>query len=720
MLRFLRTHLPVPSAWGLVPSRTSPRPAALAALAAAVLLSALAFSAGLPAGAGLGTAAAAPDDGPQAAPDQTPREVAVLASFDGFDPTRIDAEPGEALEVTFTVIALTGSYDLVFELDGGRTERTPAIGIGRVETLEFDAPAEPGLYPYYSSVGTTRSDGYDGVLVVGGGSPLVVDARNFSYDPDVIRAEPGEWVQIVLNNVQGFHDIVFELDGGRVEATSRISEGETEELLFRAPEADGAFPYYCSVGSHRLNGMEGVFLVGDATPPPSPTPTDEPEPGTPGTPGSPTPTEHAHPTETPTEEPTEPAGYPVVIDDLANPHGLSVHVEGRVLVAEGGTGEATPGEFAPGNGDGRVLDIALADPSERMTLIADMTNALDPAGGVVGANHAISMTGYSLVAQAGGPGHLRPEEAAKILKLVPGEAPAVLADTLAYETENNPDGGEGPAGIDSNPWRLVPGPSGDPSVYIVDAGANAILRMNPDTGELGTWAVFAPLDEAGAQQAIPTGLAFYESEVPGVGLGALVTLLGGFAPPGTPDYTSGQVRLLFDANGDGDVLDEDENMLLLDDVYLPTDIAVDTEDSKVFIAELGRSRVASLNTAGLFTAMLCVFAGGELADCFADAGDRYDGVADGVPAVTALALDTDGSVLATTTGSPIPMAANVNPDRIIRLTVDDFEPEEPSPEPTEPGPTPTEPGPTPTDEPEPTDEPGGASTIYLAFATKNA
>lgn len=706
MRRTLLTYLPATSAKCLTESRSAIRFGALTLPTLCIMLAALVISTATSAN----YAAAAPD----AAPDGTTRAVSVLASFGGFEPTRINAEPGEALEVTLTVIALTGTYDLVFELDGGREERTPAIGIGRTETLEFTAPAEAGLYPYYSSVGDSRSRGYDGVLVVGGGSPLVVDAANFTYDPSVIRADPGEWVQIVLNNIEGFHDIVFELDGDRVEATERIMEGETEELLFRAPDVEGAFPYYCSVGSHRLNGMEGVFLVGDATPPPTEpvmtsTATDEPGPGTTV---PPTPTEHTHPTETP----TAPPAYDVVIDDLANPHGLSVHTEGRVLVSEGGTGESVPGEFAPGNGDGRVLDISLDDPTDRMALISDMTNSLDPGGGIVGANHAISVTvegsaGYTLVAQAGGPGHLRPDEAAKILKLVPGEEPMVLADPLAYEVENNPDGAEGPEGIDSNPWRLVPGPSGDDHVYIVDAGANAILKMDPETGDLSTWAVFEPLDEAGAQQAIPTGLAFYESEIPGVGLGALVTLLGGFAPPGSPGYTSGQVRLLFDSNGDGDVLDDGENELLTDDVYLPTDVVVHSASGLVYIAELGRSRIVSLNSDALFTALICVFGGGELAECFADAGDRYVGVANGVPAVTALALEADESLLATTTGSPIPMEANLNPDRVIRLTADDFGPEDPGPEPSA---TPFGPTPTPTDGPEPTEEPV-MYTIYLPY-----
>ncbi len=702
MLRFLLTHLLAPSSWGLSLSRSPLRIGALTVPALTIMFAALAASATSP--TELASAA------PYAAPDGTARAVSVLASFDGFDPTRVDAELGEALEVTFTVVAFTGSFDLVFELDGGREERTPAIGIGRTESLEFNAPAEAGLYPYYSSVGDSRSDGYDGVLVVGGGSPLVVDAQNFSFDPSVIRADPGEWIQIVLNNRGVFHDIVFELGGDRVEATSRIMEGETEELLFRAPDVDGAFPYYCSVGSHRLNGMEGVFLVGDATPPPVTTPTATEGPG-PGTTEPPDPTEHPHPTGTP----TAPPAYEVVIDDLANPQGLAVHAEGRVLVSEGGTGVAVPGEFTPGNGDGRVLDISLDDPTDRMALISDMTNSLDPGGGVVGANHAISMTvegsaGYTLVAQAGGPGHLRPEEAAKILKLVPGEEPVVLSDPLAYEVENNPDGAEGAGSIDSNPWRLVHGPTGDDHVYIVDAGGNDILKMDPETGELSTWAVFGPLDYAGAQQPIPTGLAFYESEIAGVGLGALVTLLGGFAPPGTPGYTSGQVRLLFDSNGDGDVLDDGENELLTDDVYLPTDIVVNSESGLVYVAELGRARIVSLNSDALFAAMVCVFGGGELATCFAGAGDRFDGVANGVPAVTGLALEADNSLLATTTGSPIPMEANLNPDRVIRLTADDFSPEDPDPEPTA---TPTEdPG------PEPTDEPGTTMEIFLPYVLK--
>jgi len=446
-------------------------------------------------------------------------------------------------------------------------------------------------------------------------------------------------------------------------------DAATYAFLWQAPASDGSVTLYAAGNSVDGNGRPsgdaaaGTMLQitvgqgGVETPTATATggisPTDTAEPATP-TPN------------TPTLPPTAvPSQFEVVADDLPSPHGLAIPNDNELLVALGGTGEGPPGQFAPGNGDGSVLSIHLPSPAERTTLIEGMTNGIDPGGGIVGANHAVRADAngqsYAYVAQSGGPVQTRPEEAAKILRMGSDGEAEVFADPLAFEVANNPDGfppNEDPvqSGVDSNPWRIVPGLADD-GLYVVDAGANDILKMNAATGDLSLWALFAPLNVEGTQQPIPTGLAFDPDE-PGV---AYATLLGGFGPVG-----SGQLRRLEDMNADGDVLDDGENTLAGDGLWLPTDLAF-SPDGYLYFAEIGGpGRIAYAWTEGdpIPFAEQTTSVAGRLQNG-APFGHT---VVMGLPAVSALAFEPDGDLLATNTGHPnAPPMPNLRPDRIVRI-----------------------------------------------------
>jgi len=645
----------------------------------------------------------------------TQRGIDIIATLDGFDVRRIAADPGETLEIELTNASL-GSHDIVFELEAGRIERLDSpIGLGRSETLTFDAPAEDGFYVYYSSVGDARERGYSGVLVVGDVDTVTVNGFNYAFEPDMLNAEAGAWLDIVFSSTDGFHDMVFVLEGDRIEASERVSTGGSTNLTFKAPETAGRYVYYCSVGRHRELGMEGSLVVSDgatATEVPTEVPTSTPTEVPPTPPGT-----------------EEPRSYDVVLDGLDSPHGLWIHDETRLLVSEGGTGDRPepPPPFVPGNGDGRVFEVDLTDLGERRILIDGMTNSVDPGGGVVGANHTIALAGaggsaatgtagVALIAQAGGPGHLRPEEAAKVLRLPldaeEGADPAVLADTLEFETLNNPDGFEPPDGIDSNPWRLVPGVGDDAYVYVVDAGANDILKLDPSTGDLSVWAVFGPLTEDGSQQPIPSGMAFLPAggTLGGFPIGttsaAVVALLGGFAPPDSPGYAPGQVRLLIDLDGNGDALGEGENVLLADDVFLPADIALG--EAGLFVAELGRQRIARASDGALREFAECWIATGGVG-CDPLSATSWQPVVPELSGVTALLFGAEGDLFATA-DLGADGAMSVRPDSVVRIPADRLEPPDVTPT---PGPTETPPEPTPV--PTPGIE---EAEIFLPFARR--
>lgn len=89
---------------------------------------------------------------------------------------------------------------------------------------------------------------------------ITLDSFSFGYSEDELMVEAGQTITLTLTNSDGFHDFVIdELDV----ATKQIKEGETDTVTFTIPEdASGKeYAFYCSVGSHRAQGMEGMLIV---------------------------------------------------------------------------------------------------------------------------------------------------------------------------------------------------------------------------------------------------------------------------------------------------------------------------------------------------------------------------------------------------------------------------------------------------------------------------
>lgn len=84
-----------------------------------------------------------------------------------------------------------------------------------------------------------------------------MDGFNYEYDVKQIKVKKGDIVTINLKSTEGFHDWVVDEFGA---ATERINEGETTSVTFTADKV-GTFQYYCSVGTHRQQGMVGYIIV---------------------------------------------------------------------------------------------------------------------------------------------------------------------------------------------------------------------------------------------------------------------------------------------------------------------------------------------------------------------------------------------------------------------------------------------------------------------------
>ena len=85
------------------------------------------------------------------------------------------------------------------------------------------------------------------------GREFIVDGEE---NPELTVAV-GDTVRVEFAVTGGMHDFVIDELGV---ATEMLAQGETEVVEFTATEV-GSFEYYCSVGSHRADGMFGTFTV---------------------------------------------------------------------------------------------------------------------------------------------------------------------------------------------------------------------------------------------------------------------------------------------------------------------------------------------------------------------------------------------------------------------------------------------------------------------------
>ena len=87
-----------------------------------------------------------------------------------------------------------------------------------------------------------------------------LDLSNFKFEPNLIEMKAGETIKVRLESTQGNHDFV--IDELSVQSTV-LNTGASEVIEITAP-ADSAgteYAFYCSVGRHRENGMEGVLKI---------------------------------------------------------------------------------------------------------------------------------------------------------------------------------------------------------------------------------------------------------------------------------------------------------------------------------------------------------------------------------------------------------------------------------------------------------------------------
>jgi plastocyanin len=103
----------------------------------------------------------------------------------------------------------------------------------------------------------TGVEGETSETAMGEVKEFTVDGSNFKFAPSDIKVKQGDKVKITFTNSAGFHDFVIDELGVK---TPVIQSGQDAVVEFVADKA-GTFTYYCSVGNHRQQGMEGTLIV---------------------------------------------------------------------------------------------------------------------------------------------------------------------------------------------------------------------------------------------------------------------------------------------------------------------------------------------------------------------------------------------------------------------------------------------------------------------------
>lgn len=183
-----------------------------------------------------------------------------------------------------------------------------------------------------------------------------------------------------------------------------------------------------------------------------------------------------------------------VASGLKGPLGLEADDQGRLWVTEAGSGTTTDGQLTLITPDGAVHAV-----------VTGFSSQVSPEGAVFGLNHVL-LQGNTLWLLHGVEGRLYRFD---ITSFQPGDTPR-KARELTYEdigsfVKAHPFEDDTKA---SDVFNLTLGPEGD--LFIVDAGANAIIRRKASTGQFSVFATIPPIVHPGGDtlEAVPTGIAF--------------------------------------------------------------------------------------------------------------------------------------------------------------------------------------------------------------------
>lgn len=250
------------------------------------------------------------------------------------------------------------------------------------------------------------------------------------------------------------------------------------------------------------------------------------------------------------------------------PQGVLVDPDGNVWVIDSGVGGEEEIPFlAPGVGpvtakvgdSARVVKVASDGTQTEVAFLPSIASGQDLIGGARLAllDGTLYATSGQWVAEAG-PDRL--PNAGAIVQIT-ADAVTEVAETWTLENTDNP----GDFAVDTHPYGLAVGPDG--MLWVADAGANDLLKVDPATGAVELVAVIPPLPgpfpnpgrgDAQESDPVPTGVAF-----DGEG-NAYVSLLSGFP------FLPGSAKVV-KVTADGTVSDYATGLTTLTDLRMAPD-----------------------------------------------------------------------------------------------------------------------------------------------------
>ncbi len=326
-------------------------------------------------------------------------------------------------------------------------------------------------------------------------------------------------------------------------------------------------------------------------------------------------------------------GGEVIATGLNLPQGVLVDADGNVWVIDSGVGgEDTVNFFAPGAAEAapspfgmsaRVIMISPEGEQNEFAFLPSIVAGTDIVGGA-----RLAVLDGALYATSGqwiefnGPD--RGDLMGSVVTFAEDGTPSEVASTWAFEEANNPDG----FAIDSHPYGLAAGPDG--WLWVADAGANSLLRVDPATGDTelvasfeGLFGPFPNAERGDAMESdpVPTGIAFDSDG------NAYVSLLSGFPflPGGTKVVTIGE---------DNSVSDYATGLTMLTDLRM----GPDGEMYAVQVAQFGEQGPVP-NSGAIIRVK---------------AGEESQVVVDGLPSPTSISFDADGNAYVTVNGGFAP------------------------------------------------------------------
>jgi plastocyanin len=268
--------------------------------------------------------------------------------------------------------------------------------------------------------------------------------------------------------------------------------------------------------------------------------------------------------------PALPPGCTLYADGLANPRYLAIADDGTIYVTEAGAAgdeiiyQATPEAGTPAPTEqvgarGETGQVTAIAPDGSKTVIAGGLPSYLFGAEVVGPA-GIALVDGKLFVAVGGAGPMTPmveplanEDSVLSIDPATGEV-TNIANIGLYERSDNPD----PNAVDSNLYDLI---SANGTIYVTDAGGNAIYKVDPATNDFSVFAVIPGLPGPGANpnrqgaseiDPVPTSLAMMDDGT------LLVGLLSGFpftpgaagilkvAPDGTVSNWAGGLTMVTD------------------------------------------------------------------------------------------------------------------------------------------------------------------------------